>query len=86
MAKLQEYICGDCGAGFEYLHMAPTDRAVCPACNSSSLELCLGGHTFSTIVPVYPGAHRRKAGYVHKYVNRPAEKTYVSVPRGKGNA
>jgi hypothetical protein len=39
----------------------------------------------AVIVPDYPGAHRRKAGYVHKYVNRPAERATVSVPRGKGD-
>lgn len=39
----------------------------------------------SVIVPDYPGAQRRKAGYVHKYVNRPAERTTVSVPQSKGD-
>jgi len=36
-------------------------------------------------VPTYPGAKRRKAGYVHQYVNRPAEKVSVSVPNRPGD-
>ncbi len=84
MPKLQEYYCGKCGEKYEYLHMDAEDTATCPACGSTKTDMVLGGQPFHTIVPTYPGAMRHKAGYVHKYANRPAEKISVSVPRTKG--
>jgi hypothetical protein len=31
-------------------------------------------------VPDYPGAKRLKAGHIHRFQNRPAETSYVTVP------
>ncbi len=84
MAKLQAYICGNCASSYEFTHIPHDEPAVCPFCGSNNAELQLGGKTFAVIVPTYPGAMRRKAGYVHKFANRPAEKIAVSVP-GKGS-
>lgn len=82
MPKLQGYACRTCGEAFDYTHMNAEDLASC-ICGSTELDLQLGGKSFSTIIPTYPGAKRRKAGYQHLYVNRPAEKVSVSVPRTK---
>lgn len=82
MALLQNYTCLDCGTSYEFLHHPADEPAVCPACGSHHAEPQLqGGHIFTTIVPTYPGAKAHKAGYVHQYVNRPAEKISVSVPQ-----
>ena len=39
---------------------------------------------FNTIVPMYRGSLKQKAGYVHTHADRPAEKGLVAVP-SKGN-
>lgn len=86
MPKLQAYKCRGCGQSYEFTHHPSDEPNICPHCGSPDADLELGGRSFSTIVPDYPGAHRRKAGYVHKYVNRPADRPSVSVPRGKGDS
>lgn len=35
---------------------------------------------FGTIIPMYKGSLRQKAGYVHTHGDRPAEKNSVAVP------
>lgn len=85
MPKLQAYTCLDCGEHYEFTHHPVDEQNVCPRCGSTEADLHLGGRMFAVIVPDYPGAQRRKAGYVHKFVNRPAERTTVSVPRSKGD-
>ena len=57
---------------------APT----CPTCGAQSEKCISAGHVFGTIIPKYPGSDRHTAGGIHKHINRPAEKTYVTVPRG----
>lgn len=64
--------------------MRMSDEAVTCACGSTDCEPLLGGRSFHTIIPMYPGSKRLKAGYVHNYVNRPAEKVSVSVPGRRG--
>lgn len=65
--------------------MREGDVAVCGACNNELTEEneVLGGRLFETIVPMHNKSLRSKAGYVHTHGDRPAEKTYISVPRGK---
>ena len=84
MPKLQDYACRACEHIFEFFHVG-REIAACPQCGSTACDLRLGGHAFTTIVPTYPGAKRRKAGYVHEHVNRPAEKVSVSVPNRQGD-
>lgn len=81
MAKLQSYRCRDCQADYEFMHHPSDEKASCPSCGSNSAELQLGGVTLTTIIPVYPGAKRFKAGYQHTHADFPAEKGSVSVPR-----
>jgi len=87
MLIMREFQCQDCKATKEDLvdstNPITTD---CPKCGSFNLVPCLGIPTGSSIptvtIPTYPGCKRRKAGYQHKYVNRPATKTQVGVGGG----
>ena len=79
--RLNEYLCRQCTTRFEYLHKNMEDTQKCPQCDSNDVELQLGGHTLTAIIPSYPGCKRQKAGYVHSHGDRPAEKMSVSVPR-----
>lgn len=82
MPKLQSYKCEDCDHEFEFLHHPVDEPARCPKCGSFDAELQLGGPPLlTTIVPVYPGSKKHKAGYVHSHGDRPREKIGVSVPR-----
>ena len=85
MPKIRDYLC-PCGNRFEYMHMDATDIAACPVCGRCATECdeMMGGRLFSTIVPMYPGSLKQKAGYVHTHADRPAEKGSVAVPRNKG--
>jgi DNA-directed RNA polymerase subunit RPC12/RpoP len=80
MPKLVAYLCRDCQRQYEFLHHPVEEPARCPSCGSSSAEAQPIASVFRTIVPVYPGAKRRKAGYAHQFQNRPAERTSISVP------
>lgn len=82
MPTLRGYAC-PCGSTFEHLHMSPDDSAQCPGCARVPEERdeVLGGTMFNTIVPMYKGSLKHKAGYVHSHADRPAEKGLVAVPR-----
>ena len=54
----------------------------CPTCSKPMTRMIGAPHMFTTIIPCYPGSARFKAGYVHKYVNRPATKTQVGYGGG----
>lgn len=87
MLKMREFQCEDCGTIREDLVESHEDHLPCLNC-AGKMVPCLGvpggGSTSipTATVPDYPGAHRRKAGYQHKYVNRPAEKTQVGYGGG----
>lgn len=82
MAKIQQYTCRTCTHDYEFLHHPSDEPAVCPKCGSTDAELKLGGAPLLTvIVPVYPGAKKKKAGYVHTHGDRPREKVGISVPK-----
>ena len=85
MAILRGYLC-DCGTNFEHMHRPQNDVAKCPACKrvASEKDEVLGGRTFHTIIPMYKGSLKQKAGYVHSHGDKPAEKGSVAVP-SKGN-
>lgn len=86
MAKLQDYSCRACGEIYEYLRHGEGDEPTCPKCGSSDAGVVPGGRPFSVIVPMYPGAKKHKAGYVHTHGDRPKEKISVAVPGKKGAA
>lgn len=82
MPKLHDYDCLNCEAEFEYMSMQPDESVQCPHCGSLSTHIKpSGGHVFSTIVATSNSSKKFKAGYQHEYVNKPAEKISVSVPR-----
>jgi DNA-directed RNA polymerase subunit RPC12/RpoP len=77
---MYDFECPACGHRFE--DIAKLDENVtCPSCTES--WLCSDHHlmpatkTFTTIVATSRTSKRYKAGYSHKYVNRPAEKIQV---------
>lgn len=81
MPKIDDFVCNACGKTEEQMVM-PDEVLVCSECGSNDLEKRVGGgHIFSVITPMHKTSLRSKAGYVHNYVNRPAEKTYVTVPK-----
>lgn len=84
MAKMQDYTCRGCGKVYEYLLHGKNDTVTCPSCSSRDAAPIPGGRTFSVIVPMYPGAKKIKAGYIHSHGDRPREKISVSVPGKKG--
>jgi len=74
---LDDYICPTCAREEKDLLVARDETPRCPECDAALVKIPARGHLFGTIIPDYPGARRRKAGYVHQYVNRPATKKQV---------
>lgn len=81
MAMLRNYTCRACETQFEFTSMSADDPPTC-ACGSREVDAHMGGNLFHTIVPSYNGSQKQKAGFVHKFANRPAEKVSISVPKG----
>ena len=81
MPILRGYLC-DCGERFEHTRRPDDDVARCPTCAkvAGDKDELLGGHAFNTIIPMYKGSLKQKAGYVHTHADRPAEKGSVAVP------
>ncbi|MBU1891200.1 hypothetical protein KJ782_07000 [Patescibacteria group bacterium] len=77
-----------CACGVELLdHVACYDEKVlCPLCKEVMDRDMPAPHTFSTIVPTYPGSAKLKAGYVHKHQARSAEKTQMGYGGGVSTA
>ncbi len=85
MPKMDDFGCLNCGSPFEFMSMGADDKPECPHCGSTGVEKYMsGGHIFDTIVATSLTSKKYKAGYQHNYVNKPAEKISVSVPRKKG--
>jgi putative FmdB family regulatory protein len=85
MPKLKGYFCRECGVEYEFLHHPADEPAKCPRCSSTDARVQLKVHVFRTIQATSLTSKQFKAGYVHRYVNRPAEKVAVSVPRAQGD-
>lgn len=82
MPKMRDYACG-CGNRFEFLHHPSDETATCPACGRSMSEqdvVASSSRPFGTIIPMYKGSLKQKAGFVHTHGDRPAEKGSVAVP------
>lgn len=87
MPKMRDYACA-CGNRFEFLHHPVDEVATCPACGvamSEQDQVASAAAPFGTIIPMYKGSLRQKAGYVHTHGDRPAEKAGSMVAMsGKG--
>lgn len=81
MPKLDDFVCSTCNEQFEFLKMSKEELIVCPKCESNEVVISPGGHLFTKIVPTTKTSKRHKAGYVHEFTNRPAEKISISVPK-----
>lgn len=87
MPKLRDYACA-CGNRFEFLHAPLDEIAVCPACSNTMSEedvVVSSSRPFGTIIPMYKGSLKQKAGYVHTHGDRPAERGSVAVPSKGGS-
>lgn len=86
MLKMYDFCCDACANAFEALvntsaEDTGTGGPECPRCHSTATARRAGGlHVFHTIVATSKTAKKYKAGYVHKFKNRPAEKISVQVP------
>jgi putative FmdB family regulatory protein len=68
-----EHVCED-----ELCSNAEAEKGLrCPSCGGDMTRLMGAPRVFTTIIPTYPGSKRHKAGHVHKFANRPAEKTQI---------
>lgn len=86
MYKMYDYECAVCAHQFEAL-LPEGAEATCPQCHESPAgRRATGGHLFTVITPTTLTSKRYKAGYVHKYQKRAAEKTSVQVPLGPTNS
>jgi hypothetical protein len=72
---LYDFECA-CGYTHEYL-VTPTENVPCPLCHLVMKRCISSPRLFTTIIPTYPGSKKLKAGYEHRYINRPATKTQV---------
>lgn len=78
--KLHDFECDRCHTIFEKL-VSPAGLPPCPECFcAETVKLITGTKQFSVIVPTTLDSKKRKAGYVHLFQNRPAEKISVQVP------
>lgn len=83
MLKMFDFHCDNCGTTFESLVRDET-KIPCE-CGYPADRLMPGGHSFTTIIPDYPGAKRRKAGYQHSHADRPKTEGKIQVGyTGKG--
>ena len=80
MYTLSDYGC-DCGNIEEHL-AEPNENVRCTKCGLLMARILGAPHIFTTIVPTTRTSKRLKAGYVHKYANRPATKTQVGYGGG----
>jgi hypothetical protein len=53
------------------------EEVLCEKCGKPMTREMGAPHTFTSIIPTYPGSAKFKAGYVHKFGNRPATKTQI---------
>lgn len=79
---IYDYTCPNCEHEVKN-ELAKCDEEVhCPECDTIMVKDNCAPHMFTKIIPTYPGSQRHKAGYVHKFGNRPATKTQVGYGGG----
>lgn len=77
---MNDYVCSACDHLFEAL-ARDGDPVPCEKCQSTQTsKRATGGHLFTVIKATTTTSKKYKAGYVHKFQNRPAEKISVQVP------
>lgn len=79
MLVVYDYQCPKCGQLKEN-HLVDTnedEEVRCDDCDVVMDKHQPAPSTPSVTVPTYPGSQRHKAGYVHKFGNRPATKTQI---------
>jgi len=82
MRKMFDYGCEVCGHQFEAL-VEGDEPENCPECHEGpATRRATGGHSFTVITATTLTSKKYKAGYVHNYQKRPAEKISVQVPSG----
>jgi putative FmdB family regulatory protein len=75
---LKDYKCKSCETVFEALEMYSGEPITCPECSGECGRIYIKAPSdFKVIVPDYPGAKKRKAGYQHTHVDRPKTKTQI---------
>jgi putative FmdB family regulatory protein len=74
-----DFNCTYCGATLENEIRMLSETVKCPNtnCNHVMDRVFPAPKFFTRIVPSYPGSGARKAGYIHKYQNRPATRPQV---------
>lgn len=82
MPILREYLCAACEQRYEFLHHPADEQNICPSCGSIEAATQAGGQLLVAMIPTYKHCKRQKAGFLHSHGDKPAEKTYVAVPRG----
>lgn len=75
--KVYDFGCAACNFILYNQTVSENDIIPCPICEVAMQRQMPAPQTLTTIVPTYPGSAKYKAGYVHKYGNRPAEKTQI---------
>lgn len=84
---MHDYVCGKCKNRFEEIvalieyevdgkkKTKCPDTVPCDACGADAhLVYSAPPKQFNTIIPDYPGSKKRKAGYQHTHIDRPATK------------
>lgn len=84
MPRIDDYEC-TCGNRFEFNRMTPDTPVSCPTCGGSDVQVLVGSHLSTVIVPMHRRSLTQKAGFVHSHGDRPAERGSVSVPANKGS-
>ena len=81
--KLYDYTCPHCNITTEALiDTKEPEQVLCEKCKNQMIRQMPAPKEFHAIIPTYPGSKRHKAGYQHKFVNRPATKTQIGYGGG----
>lgn len=79
-----DYQCPKCNQREENVLVEnATEPVTCSSCAVPMTRLDSAPHVFSVIVPTYPGAKARKAGYQHIGKPQPATKTQIGYGGGQ---
>lgn len=78
-----DYKCPCCAYLQENVLVDHDEVVSCEACQTPMERLISAPHSFSAIVPTYPGSKFAKAGYQHLRDNRPATKLQIGPGGGQ---
>ncbi|MBA2708687.1 MAG: hypothetical protein H0U59_12855 [Gemmatimonadaceae bacterium] len=77
---MHDFHCDQCNLDFEDLVQSDEKKTPC-VCGATADRVMSAPKMFQEIVPTTLTSKKLKAGYVHHFNNKPAEKISVSVPR-----